>query len=173
MTQIREWPARWWGTCGALFASALLAIALSASPAYASATSFTASVKIPIQVGVFVPCANNGAGELVVLSGTLHDLVHVTIDDQSGTHVKIHDNPQGVSGVGLTTGTMYRGTGVTLTSFNVPTGDLPLTTTFVNNFRIIGQGPDNNLLVHATFHLTINANGTVTATVDNFSVDCT
>jgi hypothetical protein len=26
--------------------------------------------------------------------------------------------------------------------------------------------------VHETFHVTINANGVVTATVDNFSVEC-
>jgi len=42
----------------------------------------------------------------------------------------------------------------------------------VNNFRIIGQGPGNNFLVHETFHFTINANGNVTAFVDHFSVDC-
>ena len=42
----------------------------------------------------------------------------------------------------------------------------------MNNFRIIGQGPGNNFLVHETFHVTINANGVVTATVDNFSVEC-
>ena len=44
--------------------------------------------------------------------------------------------------------------------------------TFINNFRIIGQGPGNNFLVHENFHLTINANGDVTTVHDNFSVDC-
>jgi hypothetical protein len=42
----------------------------------------------------------------------------------------------------------------------------------VNNFRIIGQGPGNNYLVHEVFHVTINANGEVTAYVDNFSIEC-
>jgi hypothetical protein len=42
----------------------------------------------------------------------------------------------------------------------------------VNNFRIIGQGTGNNFLVHETFHITVNADGTMTASVDNFSVDC-
>jgi hypothetical protein len=42
----------------------------------------------------------------------------------------------------------------------------------VNNFRLIGQGSGNNLQVHQNVHITINANGTVTATVDNTSVDC-
>jgi hypothetical protein len=44
--------------------------------------------------------------------------------------------------------------------------------TFVNNFRIIGQGPGNNFLLHETFHLTVNANGELTTIHDNFSVDC-
>jgi hypothetical protein len=44
--------------------------------------------------------------------------------------------------------------------------------TFVNNFRIIGQGPGNNFLVHEVFHITFNANGSITAFVDKFSVDC-
>jgi len=29
--------------------------------------------------------------------------------------------------------------------------------TFVNNFRIIGQGPGNNFLVHKTLQIKINA----------------
>jgi hypothetical protein len=41
---------------------------------------------------------------------------------------------------------------------------------FINNFRIIGQGPVNNFLVHETLHFTINADGTVTVFHDNFSV---
>jgi hypothetical protein len=44
--------------------------------------------------------------------------------------------------------------------------------TYVNNFRIIGQGPGNNYLIHNNFHYTINANGELTAWVDNFSAEC-
>ena len=34
------------------------------------------------------------------------------------------------------------------------------------------QGPANNFLVHETLHFTINAEGTVTVSHDNISVDC-
>ena len=45
--------------------------------------------------------------------------------------------------------------------------------TFVNNFKIIGQGEgQNNLLVHETFHITVNPDGTVTAFFDKASVQC-
>ena len=42
----------------------------------------------------------------------------------------------------------------------------------MNDFRWIGPGPDNNLLIHEVFHITVNANGDTTVTFDNFSVDC-
>ena len=152
----------------ALLAIAAVALA-GATTAGAQATTVTTNEQIPIALVAFVPCANDGAGELVQLTGTLHVLTHVTIDDQGGLHVKQHFQPQGVSGVGLTTGDKYQGTGVTQDQFNATAG---LEQTSINNFRIIGQGPDNNLLVHATFHVTITPNGDVTTIVDNFSVEC-
>jgi len=79
------------------------------------------------------------------------------------------DNPQGVSGFSLTTGTKYQATGITRDNFS---GRFGFEETFVNNFRIIGQGPGNNFLVHENFHITVNANGTVTSFHDNFSIEC-
>jgi hypothetical protein len=83
-----------------------------------------------------------------------------------GVHVKSHAQPQGISGFGQTTGAKYQATGVTQERFSIN----PFT--FVNNFRIVGQGPGNNFLVHEVFHVTVNANGTVTAFVDRVSVEC-
>ena len=132
--------------------------------------SFSSSVVIPINIGVYVPCAVGGAGEFVLLSGNLHSLYHFTDDGAGGFHAMSENNPQGISGTGSTSGDKYQATGVTLSHFN--TSGLPFNQTFVNNFRIIGQGPDNNYLVHQTFHITVNAKGQLTATVDNFSVEC-
>jgi hypothetical protein len=150
----------------------VLAVVAGGLPAYASATSFTANTEIPISITVFVSCANGGAGELVGISGSLHDLFHVTVSDSGAVHVKTHDNPQGVQGVGEITGVKYQGTGVTQEHINEGSGGLPFVFTFVNNFRIIGQGPDNNFTVHENTHVTINPDGTVTAFVDNFRVTC-
>jgi hypothetical protein len=148
---------------------ALTAALVGASAAGAQATAVTTNEFLPVTVLAFVPCANDGAGELVVLEGTLHVLTHVTMDDGGGLHVKQHFQPQGISGTGLTTGDTYHGTGVTQTEFNATAG---VEQTSINNFRIIGQGPDNNLLVHSTVHVTITPNGDVTSVVDNFSVEC-
>ena len=147
---------------------AVLSFAVVSSSSGAPAETFTVSTSFPIQLTVFVPCANGGAGEDVLLSGNLHSLFHITINDNS-LHVKVHDQPQGISGTGLVTGDKYQATGVTQEEFNTSFG---LTNTFINNFRIIGQGSGNNFLVHENFHITVNANGTVTALHDNFRIDC-
>jgi hypothetical protein len=132
----------------------------------AQATAITENLQFPIVFDVFVPCANGGAGETVSLSGTLHEVFHITFDVNGGVHVKIHDQPQGISGFGQASGAKYQATGVTQQQSNTN----PFT--FVNNFRIIGQGPGNNFLVHQVFHVTVNANGAVTALFDRPSIEC-
>ena len=124
-----------------------------------------------LSLTVFIPCAAGGAGEVVDLTGPLHTLISFTIN---GNNVSgfFHFQPQGISGTGETTGEKYQATGVTQESFKTSLQDGQANSTFVNNFRIIGQGPGNNFLVHETLHFAINANGTVTAFHDNFSVEC-
>ena len=108
---------------------------------------------------------------MIEVSGDLHAVFHTTISNSGNFSSKYHFQPQGISGFGLTTGDKYQATGVTQDEFssNAP---LPIEETFINNFRMIGQGPGNNFLVHENFHITINANGVVTAVQDNFRVEC-
>lgn len=120
---------------------------------------------------VFVPCAAGGAGEVVDLSGRLHTLVTLTINGNEVSGL-LHFQPEGLGGTGETTGAKYRGTGVTQSSFSGSLQNGQFETTFVNNFRIIGQGPGNNFLVHETAHITINADGTVRVNHDNLSTEC-
>jgi hypothetical protein len=151
-------------------AASLLALALSLAAqtqsASAQAAPFTINLQFPITISVFVPCALGGAGEVVDLSGMLHELFHVVSTPGGRLQLKLHDQPQGISGTGETSGEKYQATGVTQQLSNTNTF------TFVNNFRIIGQGPDNNFLVHELFHVTVNANGEITAFVDGTSVEC-
>jgi hypothetical protein len=133
-------------------------------------SSFTTSAIVPLSFPILIPCAMGGAGEVVLLSGNLHMLSHFTEDGAGGFHAMNESNPQGISGVGESSGDKYQGTGVTRFGFNAR--GLPMTQTFVNNFRIIGEGTDNNFTVHHNVHMTVNANGQLTATVDNFRGDC-
>jgi hypothetical protein len=124
-----------------------------------------------IQLIVFVPCAASGVGENLDLSGPLHTLISLTINGNNASGY-FHFQPQGISGTGETTGARYNATGVTQQSFKSSLQNGQSNLTFVNNFRMIGQGPGNNYLVHETMHITINADGTVTVSHDNFSIDC-
>ena len=143
-------------------------LAILIAPAHAA---IQVNDKTDIDLTVFVPCAADGAGEVVDLIGPLHTLISFTINGNNVSGI-MHFQPQGISGTGQTTGDKYQATGVTEESFKNSLQNGQANDTFVNNFRIIGQGPGNNFLVHETLHFTINANGTTTVFHDNFSVDC-
>lgn len=124
------------------------------------------NVSVPVSIAVDIPCA----GETVELSGNLHILFLLTPDAAGGLLLKSHFQPQGISGFGLTTGVKYQATGETQEETHFKT--LPFEDTFVNNFKIVGQGPGNNLLIHENFHITVNGKGIVTVLHDNVSVSC-
>jgi hypothetical protein len=135
----------------------------------ARATTITTSVTFPIDISVFIPCANGGAGETVELTGELHDLFHITLTSANTFVFRFLDNPQGITGVGDVSGDTYHGTGGTQ---QTQTGAVGTEQTFVNNFRIIGQRTGNNFLVHEELHFTVTANGTLTVNLDHLSVEC-
>ena len=62
-----------------------------------------------------------------------------------------------------------------LTDENTGKHCLPLIRKYIDkldNFDIIGQGPGNNFREHVVTHVTFNANGTITANVDDFRATC-
>lgn len=148
-----------------------LLLSMAGPGGFGQATTSTVSTSFPISISVFVPCAAGGNGEVVDLSGSLHAVFSITVNGNN-VHLNTLFNPQGVNGVGETTGAKYQATGETRSDMNFDVVAFPLNITFVNNFKIIGQGPNNNFLVHENLHITVNANGTLTAFIDNFSFTC-
>jgi hypothetical protein len=51
-------------------------------------------------------------------------------------------------------------------------GGPPYVFTYVDNYRIIGPGPDNDFVYHVNYHTTINTQGEVTTDKANSKVDC-
>jgi hypothetical protein len=152
-----------------LLALGLLALA-APSPACAQATTTTTHLDIPFDVAQPVPCLNGGAGDTVVISGTVHAVITTTIDAQGGVHMEALFYPgNDVTGVAMTTGTIYNGNGVTHQGANTKVGS---TTNLANNFYFIAPGPGNNFYFHDTIQVTINANGTITANVANSFATC-
>jgi hypothetical protein len=97
----------------------------------------------------------------------------VTENSNGGTTHTIHFNPQGVTGVGEETGTTYRGTGSTTTTVEFNGKNLQRTETFVNNFNIIATEPSGiSSIEHQVVHVTVNAQGEITASVDTGTSTC-
>jgi hypothetical protein len=152
------------GILGCLIAAVSLGVTVAKA-------AVTTNESVPLAITVFIPCANGGAGETVTLTGELHVLLTFTINGNNISG-KTHFQPQGISGLGDVTGAKYQGTGVTQDQFKSSLQNGQFEESFVNNFRMIGQGPGNNFLVHENLHITVNANGDVTVMHDNLSVEC-
>ncbi len=103
------------------------------------------------------------------MTGDFHSLYHVTLTPTQSLHINFHIDVSGLSGE--LDGVTYRASLVTpdLINFN---GTAPLIFTVVNSFHVIGEGQADNVLVHHNLHITINANGEVTASADNFKFEC-
>lgn len=137
----------------------------------AGAETFTESFQDPVDILVFIPCANDGAGEDVELRGFFHNVIHTTINGNNFVS-NFHFQPQGVSGEGLTSGDKYQSTGVGEEQIHGSFVNGQFSSTFILNIGIIGQGSGNDAVLHGQTHVTINANGEVTTSFDNFSADC-
>jgi len=142
----------------------LITIAALAMPLAAQASATTE--KVPFDANV---TACNG--DVIHISGTLLSIFTETTTPSGGFIVSSHFQPQVIMGVDLTTGTRYVATGLTrdilVTS---PSGGS--TETYVNRFHIQATSGAESFIVSEVFHITVNANGDVTAFVDNFSSTC-
>jgi hypothetical protein len=146
----------------------VLAVVATGLLAVTSASATATTEKIPFDT-VLAP--EEACGEAIHLSGTLLAQFTSTETPSGNVEVGFHFNPQGITGVGLTSGATYHATGETLgtTTINAKGG---ISDTFVNNFKIIGAGTAQNFLETDVMHLTVNANGDVTATVEKSTIRC-
>jgi hypothetical protein len=137
------------------------------TPALAAAETLTVNTTQTLGSVQFYSCA----GEYIALSGDYHALFHVTFDPTGGTHVVGAHNSQGIRGVGLQSGTLFRaadGDRRTTNIFGAPGFE----TTYVDAFRLIGQGESPDLLVYVTMHVTFAPDQGFTAQVSNVSSEC-
>jgi hypothetical protein len=146
----------------------LLAVVASGLLAVTSASASAVTEKIPFDV-VLAP--EEACGEAIHLSGTL--LAQFSFTETSGGNVEMgfHFNPQGITGVGLTSGATYHATGVTRGTTTIR-GKGGISDTFVNSFKIIGEGSAQNFLQTDVIHLTVNPKGEVTASVEQSIIRC-
>jgi hypothetical protein len=138
---------------------------LSVTSVQAAASTVTTVETIPFSTIV------TGCGEDIAIDGEIQVVFHVTMTPRGGFLLQELFHPQGLTGTGLQSGATYHAVGASrdTTTVRATAGS---TFTLVNNFKIIGEGQARNYLVHETLHVTVNANGEVTANADHFSVEC-
>jgi hypothetical protein len=142
---------------------ALMALAVGSMGAQA-AVQFNQVV--PLNVTEFNPCT----GQPIAFSGTIHLLMGETASSNGGFHTFFMDNVSNVTGISAD-GTIYSGVGGDWAELNaVP--PFPSATTATDVFGLISHGSTANFKVIATFHLTVNADGTVTSTVTDLRITC-
>jgi hypothetical protein len=140
---------------------------LCTEPAGASAVSATERVSLPETLTFLVPCAYDGAGALVTLSGTLTAIAHVTLDGHGGFTALASSQ---LSLIGADdAGHSYMGRGTERIFLHASTGSVSSTQFNVN---LIGQGTSNDLALHGMQRVTVNANGDVTVFIDNETITC-
>lgn len=111
-------------------------------------------------------------GETIGLNGVNHFVTTSTTTPGGGVHSVVHMNALDFHGVGLTSGTQYvaGGTNNSAVTFDLPVG---ATTTEVSvHLRLIAQGQAEDIILDSLYHVTVNANGDVTADVNSFQVFC-
>jgi hypothetical protein len=145
----------------------LIAALFGPTPVSAAAETFTFNERSPVDIEVGIPPCT-GAEGLVQLSGYVQTLLHGTSDGAGGFHVVGHSNYESISGI-TSTGDKYQAVGINRVNVN---GKVGMEYNIIEKFMVIAAGPSNNFLVAETFHFTVNANGTITASHDSFRMEC-
>jgi hypothetical protein len=144
----------------------LLLGAMAALAVPANAQAATTVDQIPLDATIFL-CD----GSAVHLQGQLMITSTWTAMPSGGFVVASQFQPQGVKGVGVTTGIVYIGTGVTRDLFVVsPSGSL--IETFVNEFQIQATSGAESYIVREVFHFVFGPDGTLRVVIDKFSSTC-
>lgn len=112
---------------------------------------------------------NECVNEWIHLSGTANIVIVSNVNNNRITGTW-HMNMQGVKGEGLSSGNIYHVSGITNQPFSSPLTGGANTISLITRFNMAGGG--NNLVLKGNFHGTMNAGGTITTFIDNFSVAC-
>jgi hypothetical protein len=142
-------------------------------PALADATTQTTVIRTPVSDTVSLICLD----EPVLVTGYLRTTFHITQDASGGLTTVQTSTAQDLHGTGLTTGQQYRIVGPPFNNTISHSSGGSDVTTFTNEVvaNVIGQGqpgPGPVARVRITEHVTVNANGDVTAEVSQFSQEC-
>jgi hypothetical protein len=133
------------------------------------ASTRTSLVAVPFINNVYVPCANGGAGENVALSGETNFVYQLSWNEQ-GFNLSYHFNHHGVTGVGLSTGETFVGSGGNQTVASGSFVDGKFESISTQQMRVTGQ--NTSFAMNYKYHITVTPDGNVAVQIIEETVDC-
>ncbi len=116
---------------------------------------------------------NACTGENVtIVEGTLHILTDWRSDGAGGVHVTVRGNAEHVVAQGETSGVVYHLAGDWWAEQNGRADGSPMVVQLVEVHNMISEGPSANVIVHIVSHVTIDAEGRTTVTVESLRSEC-
>jgi hypothetical protein len=147
----------------------MLAFMLSAAPATQAATTVHDTFIVPFDRVLFNPCT----GEDVAFSGHVVVTSATTIDDHGGFHGHVTSTPRAVRGTGVSSGITYAAVGATLDTLYSAPNQTPFVSVFTSTFTLVSPGASENVQIRLAGHVTLTANGDLSAVFSTFSLQCT
>ncbi len=140
---------------------------------YDLTSSSAVLLNLKIDAFVFVVLTCGTTTQEFDTQGKLHILVASETDSDGGTHFKLHFNSGMLAGENVRTGEEIRFRFANNNEANGRLDGARETTTTATGTAVIGEGRDaRHYLAHTTLHVTMNANGELTAEVVNVRLEC-
>jgi len=127
------------------------------------------NVAVPFETTLFVPCANSGAGEDVVLTGSINFVQQLSWTDHGFTMV-YHDNVKGLKGAGLSSGETFVASGGTNGTVMGSWVNSQWTGTTIRQLRVIGR--NSQFFMNYKYHITVTSDGSVKVNSAEQTADC-
>jgi len=120
----------------------------------------------------WVPCAANGAGEYVNVSGQLHYHMHRIQDGNGVYHLEIRANTSQLTGTGATTGDSYRGSESEHVTARAADYYGRQSLRIAENFRFVALGGGANFTIRYDTHVEVDASGNTVLWVESQRISC-
>lgn len=150
-----------------IFGGFLVACAITIAASEAALAQAVREVISPVVLAVFNQCN----GQTILVDGKLTTLVRSDGDGSGGSHLLIHIVSKGTA-VDEMSAVDYVYSEEFLQEIQTSGTTQQVALTQVLNHVLTSQGQSGNAFLKITAHVTVNANGVVTATVSNVDTGC-
>ena len=124
---------------------------------------------VPFETTVFVPCANGGAGENVVLTGFTNFIYQTHWTDHGFTLV-YHDNVHQVTGTGVSSGESFVASGGTNGVVMGSWVNSQWIGTTIGQMRLISG--NTSFVITYKYHVTVTQDGSVVVESEELTTEC-